>query len=218
MAAKRFRARDRRKSAGGHYIGSVQNDLFGIHPPPAGPTGLSYLADMIDEEEEASLIREIDALPLSPFRFQGWLGKRLTYSFGWSYDFDTAQVAVAPPMPDWLRYVRCKAAEVTRMPEDDLVQALLIRYDPGAGIGWHRDRPIFGEVLGLSLGAPATLRLRLRRQDGFDRHHVPLARRSLYSLTGPARTDWEHGVAPMEETRWSITFRSLSETGRRLLG
>lgn len=196
-----------------------QADLFGLAPAaPLGPDGLAYHPDVIDAREEARLIAAIDALPLAPFRFQGWLGKRLTYSFGWSYDFDTAQVAAAEPMPDWLLPMRRRAAGLAHLPEEELVQALLIRYDPGAGIGWHRDRPIFGDVVGISLGAPATLRLRLRRLGGFDRHHVPLARRSLYKLTGPARTDWEHGIAPMEETRWSITFRSLSPKGRLLLG
>ncbi|BBF70561.1 alpha-ketoglutarate-dependent dioxygenase AlkB [Sphingomonas bisphenolicum] len=196
-----------------------QADLFDTASGlPTGPEGLTYRSDVIDTATEAHLIAAVDALPLAPFRFQGWLGKRLTCSFGWSYDFDTAQVAAAPPIPDWLMPIRRKAAELLAIGEAELVQALLIRYDPGAGIGWHRDRPIFGHVAGLSLGAPATLRLRRRRENGFDRHPVSLARRSLYGLSGPVRTLWEHSIAPMEDTRWSITFRSLTDKGRRLLG
>ncbi|MFZ2994610.1 alpha-ketoglutarate-dependent dioxygenase AlkB [Sphingobium sp.] len=196
-----------------------QLDLFDLSAAaPSVPAGLSYHPEIIGLADEGALIAAIDALPLAPFRFQGWLGKRLTYSFGWSYDFETAQVAVAPPMPDWLLDVRRGAAEATGLEEGDLVQALLLRYDPGTGIGWHRDRPIFGDVVGISLGAPADLRPRLRRSGGFDRHRVPLDARSLYSLSGPVRDEWEHGIAPMEETRWSITFRSLSAKGRRLLG
>ncbi|MET0238426.1 MAG: alpha-ketoglutarate-dependent dioxygenase AlkB [Sphingobium sp.] len=196
-----------------------QTDLFDLSPPsPRGPDGLGYRADAIDAAQEAALIAAIDALPLTPFRFQGWLGKRLTYSFGWSYDFDKGQVAAAPPMPDWLLAVRRLAADFAGLTPDDLVQALLIRYDPGAGIGWHRDRPIFEHVVGLSLGQPATLRLRRRTDTGFDRHKLLLAPRSLYRLADAARHHWEHSIAPMAVTRWSITFRSLSDKGRKILG
>src|ERR1700750_1443858 len=97
----------------------------------------------------------------------------------------------------------------------DLVQALLIRYDVGAGIGWHRDRPVFEHVIGISLGSPATLRFRRRRPGGFDRASLPFAPRSMYHLSGEARHDWEHSIPEMAATRWSITFRSLSEKGRR---
>jgi alkylated DNA repair dioxygenase AlkB len=87
---------------------------------------------------------------------------------------------------------------------------MLIRYDPGAGIGWHRDRPVFEHVLGISLGQPAKMRFRRRRPGGFDRASACLEPRSLYHLTGEARHQWEHSIATMEATRWSITFRSLS--------
>ena len=94
-----------------------------------------------------------------------------------------------------------------------IVQALLTRYDPGAGIGWHRDRPQFGTVLGLSLDEPATLRLRLRHASGFARAAVRLPPRSLYRLDGPARWEWEHSLAPQGHTRCSITLRTLRLRG-----
>jgi alkylated DNA repair dioxygenase AlkB len=118
-------------------------------------------------------------------------------------------------MPEWLLPLRQKAAAFAGLNPDELLQALLIRYDPGAGIGWHRDRPVFEHVIGVSLGAPATLRFRRRHADGFDRASVFLPPRSVYHLTGEARHDWEHSIADMEVTRWSITFRSLSEKGHR---
>jgi alkylated DNA repair dioxygenase AlkB len=205
-------------AAQGTYIPAMQIELFDIEQqPPPVPAGFTHATDVIDEAQEDVLIHAIEALPFAPFRFQGWEGKRLTYSFGWSYDFETAQVAAAPPMPDWLLPLRASAADFMGLAVDDLVQALLIRYDPGAGIGWHRDRPIFEHVVGISLGAPATLRLRLREDGGFRRHGAALPRRSIYGLTQEARHIWEHSIAPMEETRWSITFRSLSDKGRRLL-
>ena len=160
------------------------------------------------------LIASVDATELSPFRFHGWLGKRLTSSYGWRYDFDDASFAPAEPIPDWLLPFRAKAAGFACLEPGELVQALLIRYDPGAGIGWHRDRPVFEHVLGISLGAPATMRFRRRKPGGFDRASALLEPRSIYHLTGEARHKWEHSIAIMEVTRWSITFRSLSEKGR----
>lgn len=189
---------------------TAQPDLFG----EAGLAGLSQAGAFVTPGEQQMLIASIDAAQLSPFRFHGWLGKRLTASYGWRYDFDDASFAPAEAIPDWLLPLRAKAARFARLQPGELVQALLIRYDPGAGIGWHRDRPVFEHVLGISLGASATMRFRRRKRGGFDRASVPLAPRSIYHLTGEARHKWEHSIAAMEVTRWSITFRSLSEKGR----
>ena len=189
---------------------AVQPDLFG----EAGLAGLSQADEFVTPGEEQMLIGSVDAADLSPFRFHGWLGKRLTASYGWRYDFDDASFAPAEAIPDWLLPLRAKAARFARLPPDELVQALLIRYDPGAGIGWHRDRPVFEHVLGISLGAPATMRFRRRKPGGFDRASALLAPRSIYHLTGEARHEWEHSIAAIEERRWSITFRSLSARGR----
>lgn len=180
-------------------------DLFG----PDVPDGLSVQDEIIDQHEEAALIAAIDAAPLEPFRFQGWTGKRLTASYGWHYDFDHARFAEAEPLPAWLLPVRDRAAALAHLPAEALVHALLIRYDPGAGIGWHRDRPVFEHVVGVSLGAPAVMRLRRRQGSRFERKQLPLAPRAAYHLTGPARWEWEHSIAPIDETRWSITLRSL---------
>lgn len=111
-------------------------DLFDTPVLP----GLATRADLIDAAEERMLIDRIDATELTPFRFQGWTGKRLTTSFGWSYDFEVGRPAEAPPLPDWLRPFRDRAAAFAGLDPEGLIQALLIRYDPGAGIGWHRDR------------------------------------------------------------------------------
>jgi alkylated DNA repair protein (DNA oxidative demethylase) len=186
-------------------------DLFDMPILP----GLAYREDIIDAAEEAALIAGVDAQALSPFRFQGWLGKRLTTSFGWSYDFDRGSFDQAPPIPDWLLPLKARAAAFAGLADADLIQALLIRYDPGAGIGWHRDRPVFEHVVGISLGVPGTLRFRRRREGGFDRASAPLAPRSIYHLSGQARYEWEHSIAEMDVTRWSITFRSFSEKARQ---
>jgi alkylated DNA repair dioxygenase AlkB len=189
---------------------AAQPDLFG----EPGLAGLSQAGSIVTPAEEQVLIASIDAAALSPFRFHGWLGKRLTASYGWRYDFEDASFAPAEAIPDWLLPLRVKAARFAGLRPGDLVQTLLIRYDPGAGIGWHRDRPVFGHVLGISLGAAATMRFRRRRHGGFDRASAMLTPRSIYHLTGEARHEWEHSIPAMAVTRWSITFRSLSEKGR----
>ncbi len=182
-------------------------DLFDA---PALP-GLRTRADLIDTDEERTLIASINETDLTPFRFQGWEGKRLTTSFGWSYDFEVGRPVEAPPIPNWLTPIRDRAAAFAGLDADALIQVLLIRYDAGAGIGWHRDRPMYEHVIGISLGEPASLRFRRRRDDGFDRVSVPLEPRAAYHMSGPARYEWEHSIVELERPRWSITFRSLSE-------
>jgi alkylated DNA repair dioxygenase AlkB len=184
--------------------------LFG----EAGLHGLSQADAIVTPDEERKLIAAIHAADLSPFRFHGWFGRRLTVPYGWGYDFDDASLAPSAPIPDWLLPLREKAARFAQLEPGEFVQALLIHYDPGAGIGWHRDRPVFEHVVGISLGTAATMRFRRRWPGGFDRATAYLAPRSIYHLTGEARHKWEHSIAPMPAKRWSITFRSLSEKGR----
>ena len=188
----------------------------GLFEAPPLLAGLEYVEELIDREEERRLIAAIGGLNLEPFRFQGWTGKRMTASYGWRYDFDDRSFTPAEPIPEFLTVLRKRGAAFVGMPADEFVQALVIRYDPGAGIGWHRDRPVFEHVIGVSLGAPATLRFRRRTSGtGFERRSLLLAERSAYHLEGDARHLWEHSIAPMDATRWSVTFRSLSERGKR---
>ena len=184
-------------------------DLFDTPLVP----GLSLREGFVGPSEEPDLIARIDRSDLTPFRFQQWTGKRLTRSYGWSYDFERGTLTPAAPLPDWLDALRARAASFAGLPAGDLVQVLLTRYDPEAGIGWHRDRPVFGHVLGISLGRAATLRLRRRTSGGFARAKARLAPRSIYHLTGEARDAWEHSIAPMDAPRWSITFRSFAKRG-----
>ena len=120
----------------GRIVSAVQSDLF----DKPHLEGLAQANGIITPSEERALIASIDAVELSPFRFQGWLGKRLTASYGWRYDFDTGSFGPADPIPDWLLPLREKAARFAHLTPGELVQAAVIRYDPGAGIGWHRDR------------------------------------------------------------------------------
>lgn len=177
-------------------------------------TGLAMASDFLAVDEERALIAAIDRHDMTPFRFQQWTGKRLTCSFGWSYDFQSGRLGRSRPLPDWLRPIRDRAAAFAGLDPERLVQSLLTRYDPGAGIGWHRDRPVYDHVIGISLGAPASMRFRRKREGRWARASSPLEPRGIYHLSGEARHDWEHGIAAQDGTRYSITLRSFPDRPR----
>ena len=178
--------------------------------------GLRYAQEVISAAEEQQLLDRLMPLDLAPFRFHGWLGNRRTQSFGWRYDFEDASFTPAEPIPDWLEPARRRAASFAGLQPSDFIHVLIARYDPGAGIGWHRDRDVFENVVGISLNTPATLRFRQRTPEGFRRAKIELEPRSAYLLSGEVRHDWEHSIAPGEQLRFSITFRTLSDKGRRI--
>jgi alkylated DNA repair dioxygenase AlkB len=183
--------------------GSPQADLFERYPP-----GLRFRGEFVTPAEERELVAHAATLPFRAFEFHGWTGNRETVSFGWRYDFDHARVEPAPPIPDFLLPLRERAATFAGLPPEAFEQALVIRYGIGAGIGWHRDRPVFERVFGLSLGSACVLRFRRRIPTGFERFRLDAQPRSAYLLTGEIRDHWEHGIAPVDSPRYSITFRS----------
>jgi alkylated DNA repair dioxygenase AlkB len=195
-------------------VSARQLDIFAEAPIVPG---FAQAGQFITRDEETALITRIGEIELKPFRFQGWLGKRLTATYGWRYDFDDASFGPADPMPDWLLPLRDRAAAFAALDPAELTQASINRYDPGAGIGWHRDRPVFEQVVGVSLGVPTVLRFRQRIPGGFRRANVPLAPGSAYLMEGEVRHDWEHSVPEQEATRWSVMFRNLSEKGKERL-
>jgi len=176
---------------------------------------LEYRQAFISEAEERALIERIEALDVAPFRFHGWLGNRKTKSFGWRYDFDDASFTPTEPIPAWLEPLRDRAAALAGVEPAEIHHALVARYDPGAGIGWHKDRDVFERVVGVSLNTPATLRFRQRTASGFRRATVEVEPRSAYLLSGPSRWEWEHRIVPGAQLRFSVTFRTLSDKGRR---
>ena len=191
---------------------TIQDDLFADLPDmTAALEGFTLWPDFVSAAEERALEAAIDAAPLRPFQFGQWQGKRLTTYYGHGYDFGRARLVAAPPLPEWLSSLAQRVAERTGQPPGAYVQALVIRYDAGAGIGWHRDGPQFGAVAGLSLTNPVRLRLRRRTVAGFERRAVWLPPRSLYRLEGPARWEWEHSILPVERTRRSITLRTMRD-------
>jgi len=190
---------------------SAQPSLFDLdsRPEDAAPEGFVYRADVLRPGEEAQLVAWLGTLPFEPFQFRGYEGKRRVVSFGWKYDFNRAHLEKADDMPVELLAVRARAADLARLAPEDLQQCLLNEYLPGAPIGWHRDRPIFETVVGISLLAPCSFRFRRRVGEGFERRTLTLSPRSAYVLSGPARVQWEHSIPPVAAHRYSITFRSF---------
>jgi len=186
-----------------------QPSLFGAAPDPRLPPGFVYRPEFIGRDEEAALAAWLKTLPFEPFLFRGFEGKRRVISFGWQYDFTRSHLIRADGMPAELAAVRTRAAALVDVAPQDLQQCLINEYLPGAPIGWHRDRPIFEKVVGISVGAPCTFRLRRRVGEGFERAAVELAPRSAYAITGEARSQWEHSIPPVKAHRYSITFRNF---------
>jgi alkylated DNA repair dioxygenase AlkB len=182
-------------------------------PQPVFPEGFAYRANIISPDEETELVGQIRELPFREFEFQGYLGKRRVVLFGLHYDFAERAVRQAEPIPDFLLPLHARAAAFADIAVDDIQHALVTEYSPGAPIGWHRDRPVFGDVIGVSLLSACRFRLRRKHGAGWDRAAPLLEPRSVYLLRGPVRSEWEHSIAPGAHLRYSITFRTSTRTG-----
>jgi len=180
------------------------------------PEGLIYLPAFLSEEEERGLLEHARAAPYAEIRMRGQVARRRTAHFGWLYGYESWQVEPGPAIPDFLLPLRARCAELMGEVPERLVEALLSEYTPGATIGWHRDAPMFGpSVVGVSLGRAC--RMRFQRGQGEERrtYEVELAPGSAYVLAGAARSQWQHSIPAVKETRYSITFRTLRERWAR---
>ncbi len=186
---------------------AAQPDLF--RASAALPEGFAYRPDFLAPAEERELVERFAGLPFKEFDFHGYLGKRRVLSFGWKYDFSARELRKADNMPAYLLPLRERAAAFAGIAPPDLQQVLLTEYAAGAGIGWHRDKAVFGEVVGISLVSPCTFRLRRKHGDSWERASLVAEPRSSYLLKGPARTEWEHSIPAVDNLRYSITFRNF---------
>ncbi len=193
---------------------AAQFDLFGSLELPAHlsmPAGFRYAPDLIDAAEEARLVEAFADLPFKEFEFHGFLGKRRVVPFGFRYDYNGSGLQTAASMPDFLLPLRDRAAVFAGLPADRLAHALVTEYRPGTSIGWHRDRPHYDDVIGISLSSSCTFRLRRKRDAGWERASLRVDRRSIYLMRGPSRWEWEHSIPAVDALRYSITFRSMRD-------
>ncbi|MDX8528099.1 alpha-ketoglutarate-dependent dioxygenase AlkB [Mesorhizobium sp. MSK_1335] len=191
---------------------AFQGDLFGAPaslPPASLPEGFSYQPNLIARGEEHELVRHIQGLPFKPFDFHGHLANRQIVGFGLRYDYGRRQMLKAPPIPDFLLPLRAKVADFAGVPAAAFAQVLINEYRLGAGIGWHRDRPHFELVAGVSLLAACSFRLRRRNGAAWDRETIEVEPRSVYLMAGPSRNEWEHSIPPVGRHRYSVTFRTM---------
>jgi alkylated DNA repair dioxygenase AlkB len=172
--------------------------------------GFRYHAGLIERTEEEALVARVRELPFQEFEFHGYKGKRRVVSFGWKYEFSGGgQLRKADDIPDFLLVLRSQAASFARLEPEAFQHVLVTEYESGAGIGWHRDKAVFGQVVGVSLLAACVLRFRRKVNGNWDRVNVRAESRSAYHLSGPARSEWEHSILRVDALRYSITFRTM---------
>jgi alkylated DNA repair dioxygenase AlkB len=185
-----------------------------LTPPQSMPVGFRYAPDLIDADEEARLVAAFTDLPFREFEFHGFLGKRRVVSFGSRYDYNGGGLQEAAPIPTLLLPLRERAAAFAGLETDRLRTALVTEYRPGTTIGWHRDRPQYGDVIGVSLLSPCTFGMRRRNGTSWDRASARLEPRSVYLMHGPSRDVWEHSIPAVDELRYSVTFRELRDSAK----
>ena len=189
----------------------LQPSLFDLPLAPRRPMsdGFRYQPDLITPEEERALVRQFAGLDFKPYEHLGYLGNRRIAAFGWRRGDDGAMVETGEGVPDFLTPLLTKVAAFTGLSVESFRHALVTEYAPGAGIGWHRDRPPAVAIAGVSLLSPCTFRLRRKVADIWDRASIIAAPRSAYLMSGPARSDWQHSIPEVDVLRYSVTFRTV---------
>jgi alkylated DNA repair dioxygenase AlkB len=186
-------------------------ELFSDVQTSSSPPGFRYSDGLIDSDEESALVTAIQDLNFAPYEFRGVQARRRVVSFGSRLGYQTRRLERAPAIPTFLTNLQAKAAHFAGVAPDDFKQVLLSEYSPGTPIGWHKDRAIYGVVVGVSLLSAAMFRFRLPTAQGWIRQFQPLEARSIYLLSGAARDHWQHSIPAVPALRYSITFRTLRD-------
>ena len=170
-----------------------------------------YEPELLSAEEEVRLLDRLESLGFDPIVLHGRAARRTGRHFGLDYDYGARTPQPGEPIPDWLLPVRARAAELAGHQPEELVEILVQRYPEGSTIGWHRDAPAFGTVVGVSLGGSSRLRFQRGKREKRRVWELQLEPRSGYVLSGDARRSWEHSIPPTKELRYSITLRTLRD-------
>src|SRR5579872_437994 len=181
------------------------------------PEGFLYRNEFLSELQEAELLGICRGLDYAAYEYHGYLAKRRIVRYGVNYDSDTREESEVQPIPQFLAEIRARAAELAEVGSDELVQAMISEYSPGTPIGWHRDAPQFGIIMGISLGSACRLRLKPLQTTGNRLAgrilSIRLEPRSIYVIKGEARSGWQHSIPQVGQLRYSITFRTLRSRG-----
>jgi len=191
------------------------NTLFPLEPN--WPEGFQYVNDFILPKEENDLINAIRTHELHSFNFHGYEAKRKTASFGYDWSFDRRSLSKGKDIPAGFNSMMDKVASFLLLSSQTFAELLLTEYPAGSVINWHRDAPPFDIIAGISLLSDCTFRLRPHEKAKQRRNSVisfPVRRRSLYIIQGIARSQWQHSIAPVKQTRYSITLRTLKGPGQ----
>jgi alkylated DNA repair dioxygenase AlkB len=183
--------------------------MSGLFDGLTAPEGLRHAEDFISRPEEADLLDRFASLAFREVKMRGVTARRRVIQYGWHYSFESFRTTEAAPIPEFLLPFRERAATVAELGPEQLSEALLTEYSPGATIGWHRDASPFGTVVGISLGAPCRFRFRRGQTGAWETWELSLRPRSIYVLAGPARTEWQHSIPAVKALRYSITFRTM---------
>ena len=188
------------------------NTLFPTGPDL--PEGFFYIPDFLSKEEEADLCGVISKLELHNFSFQGFKANRKVASFGFDYSFENGRLSKGKEIPQVFDFVVEKVSGHLHVAKHEFAELLITEYPVGSVINWHRDAPPFDVIAGISLMADCNFRLRpydKAKQTRSSVISIPVNRRSLYIIQGPARSDWQHSITAVKHTRYSITLRTLKK-------
>jgi alkylated DNA repair dioxygenase AlkB len=188
------------------------NTLFDI--APVLPPGFNYYPNFITEAEEAQLMKLVAQFELQQMKFHEYEAKRKVINFGQGWSFTEQKLKQGNAIPAEFAFIVDRIAKQLSIPNELIVQFLITEYPVGSVINWHRDAPPFDIIAGLSLLADCSFKLRPHDKEKQTRSatiSLPVQRRSLYSMQGPAKSEWQHCTAPLNKIRYSLTFRTLKK-------
>lgn len=191
------------------------NTLFDIDP--VLPNGFVYHPDFITEAEEIHLLKIISTLSLEPMQFHEYEARRKVLSFGKGWSFTDQVLKKGKDIPADFDFLVDKLVLHLSLPKQDIAQFLITEYPVGSVINWHRDAPPFDIIAGVSLLSDCTFKLRPHDKAKQNRKTtIPLTvkRRSLYTMQGEAKSEWQHSTAPAKQVRFSLTFRTLKNNSK----
>lgn len=175
------------------------------------PDGFLHQDDFLQADEASALVERFRTMEFHEVRMRGVTARRRVIQYGWKYSFESFKMTEGPALPEFLTSVRDRAADFARLPAPQLSEALVTEYSPGATIGWHRDAPGFGVVVGISLLSSCRFRFRRGRTGSWETTELWLKPGSIYVMSGAARSEWQHSIPAVAALRYSITFRTLKQ-------